>query len=308
MKKAIIIAGQTASGKTSFSLEIATKYGGEIISADSMQVYRKMDIGTAKPTKSELSVCPHHLIDIKDICEPFSAGDFVSLGKEALDGISGRGKIPLIVGGTGLYSNMLFSSFSLSENKSEAIKAVLEKRAEVCGADALYAELMNIDEETAKKTEKENIRRVIRYLEIFYTTGNTPTEMNEINNSGEKEYLPLCLCFYASDRSVIYTRIENRVDEMMKSGLLDEVSELYGMGLEKTPTASAAIGYKEFFPYFRNEISLENAINDVKQFSRNYAKRQETYFKKLSKAVMIDITSENYMKTAFEKVKNYLEA
>ncbi|MBP5657614.1 MAG: tRNA (adenosine(37)-N6)-dimethylallyltransferase MiaA [Clostridia bacterium] len=295
MKKAIVLGGQTGSGKTSLAIRLCREFGGEIISADSMQVYRKMDIGTAKPTAEELAAAPHHLIDALDITERFSSADFVALASKALEDITSRGKLPFVTGGTGLYSQMLFNSFSLSQSGGDPeVRRALAEEAAERGADALYAELCRIDPDSASRTQPNNVRRVIRYLEIFRVTGMTPTQMNAINNSGKKEYDPLYICLWSADRKLIYSRIDARVDKMFASGLEREARSLYDAGLENAPTAGAAIGYKELFPYFRGEYGLEEAKELIKRRSRNYAKRQQTYFKRIPGCVFVDIAGDPY--------------
>jgi len=308
MNKAIVIGGQTGSGKSSLALALCRSFGGEIISADSMQVYRGMDIGTAKPTRAERELVPHHLIDILDISERFSSADFVSAAGDALQSVTSRGKIPFVVGGTGLYSQMLFNSFELSESRGDAgLRAGLMRESETRGAQALYDELRRVDPVSAAKTHPNNVRRVVRYLEIYRATGVTASRMNEYNNSGEKTYDPLFLCLWSNDRSLIYGRINRRVDAMFEAGLEREARFLWENGLEDAPTASAAIGYKELFPYFRGECTLSQAAEKIKQHSRNYAKRQQTYFKRIEGCVFIDIAEEGYERGAAELVRAYLE-
>lgn len=293
MLKTIVLGGQTGAGKTSLAVSLCREFGGEIISADSMQVYRGMDIGTAKPTKEELALAPHHLIDILDIGQSFSSADFVSLASNALRDICSRGKIPFVVGGTGLYSQMLFNSFELENGKGDPeVRKALAEEAKVRGAQALYDELNAIDPEAASRTHPNNVRRVIRYLEIYRATGMTPTRVNELNNSGEKVYDPLYICLWSADRALIYSRINARVDAMFERGLEKEARSLWERGLENAPTASAAIGYKELFPYFRGETDMETAKELIKKNSRNYAKRQQTYFKRITSCVFADIADD----------------
>jgi tRNA dimethylallyltransferase len=307
-KKAVVLGGQTASGKSALSLNLCDMFDGEIISADSMQVYRGMDIGTAKPEKEDLSRVRHHLIDILDIHQKFSSADFVSLATMALEDITSRNKIPFVTGGTGLYAEMLFNSFSLVENTSdESIRQSLWERVKTEGNEKLYELLNSIDPETAQKVHPNNTKRLVRYLEIFYATGLTPTEINIQNNSGDRRFEPLYICLYSDDREYIYSRINARVDEMFEKGLVDEVYSLYQKGLEHTPTASAAIGYKELFPYFKGEITLTQAKEDIKQNSRNYAKRQQTYFKRIKGVIFVDITSENYPNRVSDLIKEFIE-
>lgn len=283
-KRAIVIIGATASGKSDLALELCRRYGGEIISADSMQVYRRMNIGTAKPSDAEMAEIPHHLINIRNFNESYSAADFISDAKAALADITSRGKLPFIVGGTGMYSDMLFNSAAFSETgPDENIRKSLWSKADTEGSEALWQYLRTIDPQAAESVHPNNVKRVIRYIEIFLTTGLTPTEMNVRNNSFEREYEPEIYCI---EREVeeTYRRIDARVDVMLEQGLLDEVFSLWQDGLPSAPTASQAIGYKELFPYFEGNATLESCVALIKQHSRNYAKRQKTYFKRIAGA------------------------
>lgn len=283
--RAIVIIGATASGKSALALELCRRYNGEIISADSMQVYRRMDIGTAKPTEKEMSEIPHHLIDIRDFCQPFSSADFITEAKAALDDITSRGKLPFVVGGTGMYTEMLFNSSAFSkQGPDENVRKSLKAKEESEGSEALWQYLRMIDPIAAESVHPNNVKRVIRYIEIYLTTGLTPTEMNEKNNSFEREYEPSIYCIQ-HDTDETYRRIDSRVDDMLERGLLAEVEQLWRDGLEDAPTASQAIGYKELFPYFRGEAALSDCVSLIKQHSRNYAKRQKTYFKRIQGAI-----------------------
>lgn len=305
---AIVIGGQTASGKSSLAVRACREFCGEIISADSIQVYRGMDIGSAKPSKEDLSAVRHHLIDILDISEPFSSADFISRSTDALGDITSRGKLPFVTGGTGLYSEMLFNSFSLDESRGDPeIRKKLTEEAASLGNEELYSRLAEIDPASAAKTHPNNVRRVVRYLEIYYATGKTASEMNEVNNSGERIYSPLYICLFSADREYIYSRINERVDVMFDMGLENEVRELCEMGLESSPTASAGIGYKEFFPYFRGEYDLETAKELIKQHSRNYAKRQYTYFKRISGCRHVDISEGDPTEKVFEMISEHIK-
>ena len=305
---AIVIGGQTASGKSSLAVRACHAFDGEIISADSIQVYRGMDIGSAKPPKEDLASVRHHLIDILDISEPFSSADFITRATDALGDITSRGKLPIVTGGTGLYSEMLFNSFSLDESRGDPeIRKSLEAEAAEKGNEALYARLKEADPVSAAKTHPNNIRRVIRYLEIYLATGKTASEMNEINNSGERIYSPLYICLYSENREYIYSRINERVDVMFDMGLENEVRELCGKGLESSPTASAGIGYKELFPYFRGEYDLETAKELIKQHSRNYAKRQYTYFKRIKDCRHVDISGGGTEEKVFSLISEHIK-
>lgn len=287
VKKAIVIIGATASGKSALAAELCKRFDGEVISADSMQVYRRMDIGTAKPTADELAAVRHHLIDIRDFNEKFSAADFITEAKTALADISARGRLPFVVGGTGMYSEMLFDSPAFSETgPDEGIRESLRMKAESEGNASLWEYLRTVDPEAAEKVHPNNVKRVVRYLEIFLTTGLTPTEMNVKNNSFEREYEPLIFRI-GRDVAETYERIDRRVDIMMEAGLAAEAEELWRDGLASAPTASQAIGYKELFPYFEGKASLDDCVSLIKQHSRNYAKRQKTYFRRVRNAIYV---------------------
>ena len=287
VKKAIVIIGATASGKSALAAELCKRFDGEVISADSMQVYRRMDIGTAKPTADELAAVRHHLIDIRDFNEKFSAADFITEAKTALADISARGRLPFVVGGTGMYSEMLFGSSAFSETgPDEGIRESLRMKAESEGNASLWEYLRTVDPEAAEKVHPNNVKRVVRYLEIFLTTGLTPTEMNVKNNSFEREYEPLIFRI-GRDVAETYERIDRRVDIMMEAGLAAEAEELWRDGLASAPTASQAIGYKELFPYFEGKASLDDCVSLIKQHSRNYAKRQKTYFRRVRNAIYV---------------------
>lgn len=287
VKKAIVIIGATASGKGALAAELCKRFDGEVISADSMQVYRRMDIGTAKPTADELAAVRHHLIDIRDFNEKFSAADFITEAKTALADISARGRLPFVVGGTGMYSEMLFDSSAFSETgPDEGIRESLRMKAESEGNASLWEYLRTVDPEAAEKVHPNNVKRVVRYLEIFLTTGLTPTEMNVKNNSFEREYEPLIFRI-GRDVAETYERIDRRVDIMMEAGLAAEAEELWRDGLASAPTASQAIGYKELFPYFEGKASLDDCVSLIKQHSRNYAKRQKTYFGRVRNAICV---------------------
>ncbi len=308
--KAVAISGQTASGKSSVSLGLCKEFGGEIISADSMQVYRGMDIGTAKPSKAEQKRFKHHLIDILDIDEPYSLAVFISLAKAALGEIKKAGKTSFVTGGTGLYTERLFCAPSdLVDVRDAEIRNWLKSRAEAFGNSSLYDELKKIDPNLAATTHPNNIRRVSRYLELYYATGKTRAELNKVLPE-DTAPSPLYIFLYSKDRDYIYSRVNERVEKMFTAGLLDEVETLMRKGLEETPTASAAIGYKELFPYFKGECSLETAKEEIKKSTRNYAKRQTTFFNRFrgrSEVNFIDIKDKNYEDRVFSLVGEYLQ-
>ncbi len=285
--KVIVILGPTASGKTGLGISLAKSLNGEIISGDSMQVYRGMDIGTAKPDAAETEGIPHHLIDILDINEKFSVADFCTLAAEAVNDIASRGKTPIIVGGTGMYIETLVSGkLYETESADDEKRREYEAYARENGADALHALLRSLDPVSAEKIHPNNVKRVIRAIEIAVSGGKTKSRLEE-TVVADKPFQSLMLYLTPPSREVMYHRINRRVDVMMEAGLLEEVKRLDCMGLRNTPTASQAIGYKEFFPYLDGECSLEESVEKLKQHTRNYAKRQTTYFGHMTELIPV---------------------
>lgn len=275
----LVVVGPTASGKSKYAIEQALKLGGEIISGDSMQIYRKMDIGTAKPSEEEKCGVTHHLIDIADITEPFSAAKFVALAEAAVKDIVSRGKLPIIAGGTGLYIDTLISGTSLSATEEDgALRAELFRQAEEAGAESLHARLREVDPDSAEAIHPNNVKRVVRALEIYYKTGETKTELDRRSRQGESVYSPHTVYIVPEVRENIYQRIDKRVDAMFRAGLESEVEELVRTGLRETPTASQAIGYKEFYPYFDGLCDIAAVKQNICLNTRRYAKRQLTWF------------------------------
>lgn len=278
MKETVIaIVGPTAVGKTKLSIEIAKRFNGEIISGDSMQIYKGMDIGTAKIKEDEKQGIPHYMIDIKNPDESFTVVDFQSYVQQYISEITQRKKIPILVGGSGLYIQAALFNYNFARSKrSQKITKQLEKEIEHYGIEPLYQRLIKIDPKQADKIHPNNHRRVIRALEIYETTGLT---MSEYKESQMKES-PYNLIFIGleMDRKLLYERINLRVDEMIEEGLLDEVEALMQQNFDNK-LSMQAIGYKEFIPYFRGEYNLERAIELLKRNSRRYAKRQYTWFK-----------------------------
>lgn len=275
----LVVVGPTASGKSAYAIKKAIELGGEIISGDSMQIYREMDIGTAKPTKDEMCGIPHHLIDIADIDESFSAARFVSLAENAINDIASRGKLPIIAGGTGLYIDTLISGTELTATKDDPeLRERLFEEAQQIGNEALHAKLASIDPESANNIHPNNLKRVVRALEIYYLTGETKTEADRKSRQRESAYQPHTVLITPRNRETIYERIDKRVDVMFESGLVDEVTSLYKKGLRETPTASQAIGYKEFYPYFDGVCDLAAVKEAICLNTRHYAKRQLTWF------------------------------
>lgn len=275
----ICVVGPTASGKTAYAIELAKAHGGEIVSCDSMQIYKLMSIGTAKATPEEQAQIPHHMIDFVHPNTDYSVADFVQDAKKCIDDILRRGKLPVLCGGTGLYIDSVVSGVEFSEEKrDDGYRQFLKNMAESEGVDAVHRLLAEIDPIEAEKVHPNNIKRVIRALEICKTTGMTKTEADKLalrQSPYDAEYFGLDM-----DREVLYDRINRRVDIMMEQGLLSEVEELLKMNIRRDSTAMQAIGYKELVAYIDGKCSLDEAVEKIKQESRRYAKRQLTWFKR----------------------------
>lgn len=278
----IAVVGPTAVGKSAYAMRLAEEHGGEIISGDSMQIYRGMDIGTAKAGKEERERIPHHLVDIAEISESFSADRFLTLARDAVRDIAGRGKIPVVCGGTGLYIELLLTGQQLSDGKPDAgLRRELAAYAEEKGPEALHAILRQEDPEEAEKIHPNNVKRVIRAIEICRTSGMTKTEADRVSRADGSPYDAQIILLTCRDRETLYRRIEERVDRMFAEGLEKEVRTLCARGLPQTPTASQAIGYKEFYPYLNGEADLASVRENIVLNTRHYAKRQETWFRRM---------------------------
>ncbi len=273
------VVGPTASGKSRLAVELALSRNGEVISADSMQIYKGMNIGTAKPTAEEMRGVPHHLIDFAPLSQPFSVADYVSLASDCISEVHARGRLPVIAGGTGLYIRSLLQNIRFTENdKDEALRKELAEKAEKLGVQTLIDELRSFDPASAQRIHPNNLGRVIRAIEIYRTTGVTMTEQLELSRQMPSPYDACIIGLDFQDRQKLYDRINLRVDRMMQDGLLAEAEEI--LNRPGTQTALQAIGYKELLPYFRSECSLDEAVESVKRESRRYAKRQLTWFRR----------------------------
>ncbi|MCD5322770.1 MULTISPECIES: tRNA (adenosine(37)-N6)-dimethylallyltransferase MiaA [Pontibacillus] len=301
MKQPVVaIVGPTAVGKTSLSIEIAKRFNGEIISGDSMQIYKGMDIGTAKVTKAEMEEIPHHMIDIKEPWDDFSAAEFQEKVTDYIKKIAEKGKLPIIAGGTGLYIQSVLYDFQFSQTaRDDEFRERMEKRIEEEGVEPFFDRLRQIDPEQASKIHPNNIRRVIRALEVYELTGMTMSEYQEAQQP-TSPYNPI-LIGLNMEREMLYNRINTRVDSMIEEGLLDEVDRLVKLGYENAQSMKA-IGYKELVPYVKNEQSLEESVQNLKQNSRRYAKRQLTYFRNKMDVDWYEVTVE----TAAEKFEEIL--
>lgn len=273
-----VVVGPTASGKTSLGIEIAKRLDGEIVSADSMQIYKNMDIATAKPTAEELSQVKHHLIGFLDPGEDFSVAKYKIIATQAIDDILSKGKLPVIVGGTGLYIDTLVKNTEFLDYEKNIIREELEKRAENEGIEALYNELMKIDSAAAKRLHINDNKRIIRALEVYYSTGETITHQCEVSHLNESKYRFCIIGLNAQNRQYLYDRINLRVDLMLKDGLIEEAIRFFALNLGST--AKQAIGYKELKPYLDGLVPLEDAVEKLKMETRRYAKRQLTWFRR----------------------------
>ena len=286
--KLLVIAGPTAVGKTAISIELAKKLNGEIISTDSMQIYNKMDIGSAKISVEEMDGVVHHIIDIIEPENEFSVSEFQVLAKNAIEDIRSRGKLPILAGGTGLYINSVICTMNFAEGeKDTSYREQLEALAVEKGNDYVHNLLKEIDLESYNSIHKNNVKRVIRALEVYKQSGRPFSSFKEENNIYKCDY---DVFYYVlnMDRSKLYERINRRVDIMMEAGLIEEVEMLKARGLTADNQSMKGIGYKEILLYLNGDIDLDVAIDMVKQGSRNYAKRQLTWFKKDPRAIFID--------------------
>lgn len=297
--KTISILGPTASGKTGLAIELAKRLDGEIISCDSMQLYRGMDIGTATPDMEERAGIPHHLMDVVDPEYDFSAMEYAKLASEAIADVASRGKFPILCGGTGMYHDSLMKISSFSEGEAdEALRDELYKYAQDNGNEALHEMLAEFDPEAAANIHPNNVKRVIRAIEIYKTTGKTKTETDREQISGEIPYDNTAFILDFADRDLLYSRIEKRVDIMIDMGLEMEVRDILCSGREISRTASQAIGYKEFVPYFKGEKTLDEVAADIKLATRHYAKRQMIWFRRYKDAVRLVPDENGTVKTA----------
>jgi len=308
--KIIAVAGPTASGKTSLAIEIAKRISGEVISNDSMQIYKGMEIGTAAPTMEEMQGVPHHLIGIISPESEFSCSDYSALAREKIEEITKRGRVPVFCGGTGLYLDSILARGEMSESeKDESLRAELCEYAERHGADALHERLSKADPEAALSIHKNNVRRVVRALEIYLSTGITKTEWDRRSTEAPLPYDVTMAVIDFADREKLYARIGQRVDLMVKAGVVEEAMNIWKSGyLSGDKPCAQAIGYKEFVPYFEGEEALETAIEAIKLNTRRYAKRQITWFKKYRDAIrLIPDSREGELKSAEQLACEFLE-
>ena len=277
--KLLVICGPTASGKTALGVALAQAIGGEVVSADSMQIYRRMDIGTAKPTAEEMGGVPHHMLDVADPAEDYSVARYVRDADACVRDILARGRLPIVVGGTGLYIDNLIAGRDFAPFTG-AWREKLQARAREEGLPALHAELRRVDPDRAQRLHPNDEKRILRALEVWYETGETITAHDQRTRSLPPRYDALRVCLNFSRREDLWARIDRRVDQMMADGLEGEVRALLASGVPPAATAMQAIGYKEFAAALRGEEPLAQAVAEVKLRSRQYAKRQLTWFRR----------------------------
>lgn len=304
--KMLAIGGSTASGKSALALELAERFGGEIVSCDSMQVYKRMNIGTAKPTAEEMARVPHHMIDIVEPSENYSCAEYIKDAERAIRDISSRGKLPIICGGTGLYLDALLrgSDFSEESTPNEELRRELFEFAETHGKDALFEELRRIDPESAEAIHPNNVKRVIRAIEIYRTSGQKKSDLDRLSQLAPAKYDATVIALRYNDRDILKNRIDTRVDQMIAEGLEEETRALLDEGVfECNTTAAQAIGYKEFLGYFKGEMSFEECAELLKVATRKYAKRQMTWFGGKKYVEWIDADEDGKMRS-FDEIVN----
>ncbi|MGI6030703.1 MAG: tRNA (adenosine(37)-N6)-dimethylallyltransferase MiaA [Eubacteriales bacterium] len=277
----IVICGPTASGKTALSVALCHRLRGEVVSTDSMQIYRGMDIGTAKPTLQEREGIPHHMLDVADIWEEFDVAQYCDMARPIIEDIDRRGKIPVLAGGTGLYINTLVDNIRFSPVESDpSYRAELERFALEYGNEALHERLRQVDPESALRVHPNNRSRVIRALEVYRQSGMTISEMNRRSRQEPSPYDPCMIGLCYEDRQLLYRRIDQRVEEMIRQGLEQEVAGLWQRGWDSRWSSVQAIGYKEWKAYFEGKATCQQVMEEIQRESRRYAKRQMTWFRR----------------------------
>ena len=280
MNNIICIAGPTASGKTALAVALAKELNGEVVSCDSMQVYKRMDIGTAKPTPEEMQGIPHHMIDVAEPWEDFSVSRYCEMAAPIVDDIISRGKTAIIAGGTGLYMDSLIRGSAFAPFPATGVREQLEAQADAEGMEAMLSRLRSVDPDSAARLHLSDRKRIIRALEVFLETGETITEHNRKTQAVPPRYTPLWLGLDFLERSELYRRIDLRVGKMLEMGLIGEIQSLLDSGIPEKCTAMQAIGYKEFVDALDGRCTIEEAADQVRQSSRRYAKRQLTWFRR----------------------------
>lgn len=291
-----IICGPTASGKSSFAISLASATQGAICACDSMQIYRNLSVGTAKPTEEEQKKIPHYLIDIKEVTDSFSVAEYIEYAYPVIDSLLDEGILPIFCGGTGQYVSSLLHGITYSHfTLDPMIEKEIQKQYEQSGIMSIYDELKALDEKAAEKIHPNNVKRVLHAVSLIKSTGKTMAEIKQKSRTDGPRYPFTCFCL-DWPRDVLYTRINQRVDEMMKEGILEEAKWLYSMNLPSDNTAMQAIGYKELFPCLNGLSTEEECVDLLKQHTRNYAKRQLTWFRGMEEVHWLDAKEENQQK------------
>ena len=305
-KQIVVICGPTASGKTALSIALAKAFDGEVVSADSMQIYRRMDIGTAKPTKQEMDGVPHHMLDVAEPGEAYSVSRYVEEATACVEDILARGKLPIVCGGTGLYIDGLIRGTDYQPAGTDnGIREQLEEEWEAQGAEEMMARLAAVDPDSAARLHLSDKRRILRALEVYLATGETITAHNARTKAIPPRYEAVMIGLNTEPRQILYDRIDRRVGVMLEQGLLQEVQSLLEDGLLEG-TAAQAIGYKELLAYFRGEMTLEAAADLIRQKSRNYAKRQLTWFRRDERVKWIVYNAPEAAQAVLQEATNYL--
>lgn len=300
MTKVIVVIGPTSVGKTKMGVELAKAVGGEVISGDSMQIYKGMDIGTAKVTQEEMAGIVHHCIDILEPFDEYSVKDFQDTVRKTIDDIVSRGKMPIIVGGTGLYIKAALYDYEFSETKDD--HSSFREQYKDYDNESLYQHLVSIDKDSAKELHPNNRQRVLRAIEIYEQTGRKKSDIES-----SQQHVCLYDAYFVGltlDRELLYQRINHRVDVMKENGLEEEMTQLYQQGLRRTHQSMKAIGYKEWFDYFEGKISREDVYENIKKHSRQYAKRQYTWFKNQFNVHWYDVNLEDFQQTVNKVLKD----
>ncbi|MBD5111222.1 MAG: tRNA (adenosine(37)-N6)-dimethylallyltransferase MiaA [Ruminococcaceae bacterium] len=306
MDKVIVICGPTASGKTALAVELAKIYNGEVISADSMQIYTDMDIASAKPTPEEQQGIPHHLVGFLDPADGFSVADYVKMCDECVRDIFERGKTPIICGGTGLYISSFVDNLTFDDSEQDyAFREEMRRFAEENGNSALLERLRDVDPETAETLHENNVGRIIRALEVYKTTGHTISQAKAMSRENPSPYEFVMITLDFADREQLHERINRRVDDMVSRGLVEEARQCIDQ--PDRQTAAQAIGCKELYPYFRGERSLEDCIEELKLRTRQYAKRQLTWFRRDKRISRLEIVQNDEFSDIVRKAREIIE-
>ncbi len=308
-KPLIAIVGPTASGKTKFAIELAKAFFGEIVCADSMQIYKELSISTAKPTDEERAQVPHHMVDFLSVNEPYSVAQYVLDAKDVIDDIHNRNKLPFLAGGTGLYIDSLIENIEFSkEDESDNIRKDLQEELLKFGGEYMLGKLSKIDPDFASDLHPNNTKRILRALEVYYATGKTMTEQINVSKANPSPYKTLIFGLNYKNRDVLYDRINQRVDQMVEQGIVEEARVLLSNNHSKT--ATQAIGCKEFFPYILGEMTLSEATENLKMQTRRYAKRQLTWFRRnenINWLYLDEMSFDQAVCEAKDVINNFLE-